>query len=322
MHIATIEGDLFRLRRIILIFRYFKWDVDIRSKDGKSEVMVNLLTWLITVTQLTLNLIYFQTALHFAMSSTNNARNNEIINLLYDKGADVLATNDAGDTVLHLAAETINDYGMITKLISKINLDDLSKRNDKSQTILHIAAASKNRTFVKCILSFIDDKLNISSIGKGITFTNADAYFKELDEIHLNYVKTFISESFHRPTIHPIKAKILNEQDERSGKTAIFLSLENNDQSSCLLLLAHFADTRIQDFSNTTCAYYSTEISKNRILAQAIYNADSMHNVVVSKPLKQTEKHRSFESRKRLALMQEDDDRDVDIMSKVTKVLS
>lgn len=257
------------------------------------------------------------------MSCSNVARKNDIINLLYDNGADVTATNDAGDTVLHMAAETIVDFAIITKLLSKISVDDLSKQNDKSQTILHVAAANKNRTFVKCILKFIDEKLNIISIGHDIAFTDADDHFRQLDALHLNYVKTFIKENFIKPTINPVKAKILNERDGRNGKTAIFLALENNDQSSCLLLLAHFADTRIQDFGNTSCAMYSTEISKNRILAQAIYNADSIHNAVVVKALKQTERHRSTESRKRVAFVESDDEESSDdIMSKVAKVLS
>lgn len=255
------------------------------------------------------------------MSCANNVRNNEIINLLYDYGADVLATNDVGDTILHLAAETIHDYGIITKLLSKISLDDLSKRNDKSQTILHIAASNNNRTFVKLILGFIDEKLKISSIHAGIPFKEADEYFQQLDALHLDYVKTFISENFKKPSINEIKAKILNEQDGRSGKTAVFLSLDNNDKSTCLMLLAHFADTRIQDFSNTSCAFYSTEILRNRVLSQAIYNADSMHNAVVFRTLRQAERHRSSGSRKRLPLDDCDDDGS-DIMTKVARVLS
>lgn len=262
------------------------------------------------------------------MSCTNNAHNNDIINLLYDNGADVLATNDVGDTVLHLAAATIDNYQIITKLLSNINLQDLSERNDKSQTILHIAAANKNRIFVKALLDFIDKKLDISSIGKDIPFTNATEYFQQLDTLHLNYVKTFINENFQKPPINPIKAKILNEQDGRSGKTAIFLSLETDDQSptcqsTSLMLLAHFVDTRIQDFANTTCAYYSTEILKNRILGQAIYNTDAMHNAVVFKTLKQTERHRSLERRKRSSPDVSYDCGDgSDIMSKVARVLS
>lgn len=257
------------------------------------------------------------------MSAVKNDRNNEIINLLYDHGADVLATNDIGDTVLHLAAETIQDYNIITKLLSKISLDDLSKLNDKGQTVLHIAASNKNRTFVKSILNFIDAKLNISSIGQDIKFNDPGEYFQQLDTVHLNYVKTFICENFKKPTINATKAKILNQQDGRSGKTAIFLSLDSDDQSTCLMLLAHFADTRIPDFSNTTCAFYSAEVLKNRIVAQAIYNADSMHNAVVFKTLKQTERHRSFESRKRVTSDVNDyRDDGSDIMSKVAKVLS
>lgn len=252
----------------------------------------------------------------------NNTRNNEIIDLLCDHGADVLATNDAGDTVLHLAAETIRDFGVITKLLSRISLADLSKKNDKSQTILHVAASNNNPTFVRSILNFIDDKLNILSIGRDVTFNDANSYFQQVDALHLHYVKTFINENFKKPTVSAVKAKLLNEQDGRSGKTAFFLALENNDQSTCLMLLAHFADTRIPDFSNTTCSFYSTEILKNRILAQAIYNADSMHNAVVVKTLKQTERHRNFESRKRAQLDVDKYDDDGDIMTKVAKVLS
>lgn len=256
------------------------------------------------------------------MTCVNNVRNNEIINLLYDHGADVLATNDVGDTVLHLAAETIHDYGIITKLLSKISLDDLSKRNDKSQTILHVAASNNNRTFVKSILNFIDEKLKISSIGADVPFKEANEYFQQLDIMHLEYVKTFINENFQKPPINPVKAKILNEQDGRNGKTAIFLSLDNDEKSTCLMLIAHFADTRIEDFNNTSCAFYCTEILKNRIIAQAIYNADSMHNSVVFKTLKQTERHRSLESRKRVPLDEDDDDDGCDIMTKVARVLS
>lgn len=249
------------------------------------------------------------------------SRNSEIINLLYDNGADVLATNDGGDTVLHLAAETIHDYSLIRKLLSKISLYDLSKRNDKSQTILHIATSRKNRVFVKSILNFIDDKLNISSIGYNVTFEDTPEYFEKLDTLHLNYVKTFISENFKKPEIHSIKSKILNELDGRSGKTALFLSLANNDISTCIMLIAHFADTRIPDFSNTTCIFYSTEVLKNRVLAQAIYNADSMHNAVVFKTLKQTEKQRYIENRKRVTMDSIEYD-DADILTKVAKVLS
>lgn len=255
------------------------------------------------------------------MSSVANDHNNEIINLLYDNGANVLETNDAGDTVLHLAAETICDYSVTTKLLSGISLDDLSKQNDKGQTILHMAAAHKNRTFVKSILDFMDGKLNISSIGNDIQFKDAGDYFQQLDALHLNYVKTFIGENFQKPSINAIKAKHLNEQDGRTGKTAIFLSLVSNDQSTCLMLLAHFADTRIPDFSNTTCAFYSSEVLRNRIVAQAVYNADSMHNAVVFRTLKQTDRHRSVESRKRISLQVTDYDDD-DIMAKVAKVLS
>lgn len=254
------------------------------------------------------------------MSCVNNVRNNEIINLLYDSGSDVLATNDVGDTVLHLAAETIRDYSTIAKLLSKISLNDLTKQNDKSQTILHVAAANKNRVFVKSILNFIDDKLNISSIGNDVPFSEETDYFQQLDALHLNYVKTFICENFTKPTINAVKAKILNEPDGRSGKTAVFQSLNNNDQSTCLMLLAHFADTRIQDFSNTTCAFYCTDVLKNQILAQAIYHADSMHNSVVVKALKQTERHRSYEYRKRGQTNDDNDDDGSDIMAKVAKV--
>lgn len=223
---------------------------------------------------------------------------------------------------MHLAAETIRDYRLIEKLLSKINIDDLTKRNDKSRTILHIAASHKNRIFVKLILSFLDEKLNISSIGKEISFTDTTEYFDNLDALHLNYVKMFINENFKKPTIHSIKSKILDEQDGRSGKTALFLSLENDDQSTCLMLIAHLADTRIPDFSNATCAFYSSEILKNRVIAQAIYNADSLHNSVVVKALKQTERQRSTDSRKRVQLDSLDIDDGSDIMSKVAKVLS
>lgn len=264
------------------------------------------------------------------MSCINNVRNNEIISLLYDSGGDVSATNDIGDTVLHLAAETIYDRSLITKLLSKIGVDDLSKQNDKGQTILHVAAANKNRIFVKSILDLIDEKLNISSIGEDIPFKNDVEYFKQLDTLHLNYVKSFINENFKKPSINAVKAKILNQQDGRSGKTAVFLSLDNNDRSTCSMLLAHFADTRIQDFSNTSCAFYSSEILKNQILAQAIYHADSMHNAVVVRALKQTERHRLNESRKRVAQIDfnenggngDDEDDGNDIMAKVAKVFS
>lgn len=251
------------------------------------------------------------------MSCTKNARNNDIINLLCTNGANVLATNDADDTVLHLAAETIVDFGTITKLLSKISLKDLSKQNDKGQSILHIAVASKNCLFVKAILNLIDEKLNISSIGQDIPFSDQ---FKELDAVHLNYVKTFINEDFQKPPVNADKMKILNQQDGRSGKTALFMALENNDQSTCLMLLAHFVDPRIEDFSNTSCAFYSTEVLKNRILSQAIYHADSMHNAVGFKALKQNVRHRSVESRKRVLV--EEIDCDDDIMWKVAKVLS
>lgn len=307
----------------MVIYKYNKLDINVRSMDEKKEVIVNFVSQTISINQLLTEWNRFQTPLHFAMSCVKNARNNEIIDLLYDNGADVLATNDIGDTVLHLAAETIQDYNVITKLLSKISLDDLSKQNDKSQTILHVAAANKNRTFVKSILNFIDEKLNILSIGSDIIFNEAGEYFKQLDELHLNYVKTFISENFKKPTINATKAKILNQQDGRSGKTAVFLSLDSEDQSTCLMLLSHFADTRIPDFSNTTCAFYSSEVLKNRIVAQAIYNADSMHNAVVFKTLKQTEKTRSVETRKRWpSNVNENYDDDSDIMSKVAKVLS
>lgn len=260
----------------------------------------------------------FQTALHFAMSCTKNVHNNDIIDLLYKNGADVLAKNDVGDTVLHLAAETIVDFNMITRLLSKISLGDLAKQNDKGQTILHVAVASENCLFVKAILDFIDGKLNISSIGKDVPFLTDN--FRELSTVHLNYVKTFINEDFRKPPLNAAKMRILNQQDGRSGKTAVFLALENNDDTTCLMLLAHFVDTRIEDFSNTSCAFYSTEVLKNRILSQAIYHVDSMHNAVAVKTLKYTAR----ENRKRINMntFEVECDDGADILSKVAKVFS
>lgn len=40
IHIATINGDLFKLRRQLVIFKFNKWDIDIRSMDGKKEVTI------------------------------------------------------------------------------------------------------------------------------------------------------------------------------------------------------------------------------------------------------------------------------------------
>lgn len=223
---------------------------------------------------------------------------------------------------MHLAAETLRDYSLIEKLLSKISIDDFSKRNDKSQTILHIAASHKNPIFVISILNSLDKRLGISSISKEVPFRDTADYFDDLDALHQNFVKTFINENFRKPAINSIKAKILDEQDGRSGKTALFLSLQNDDPSTCMMLISHFADTRIADFSNTTCAFYSSEILKKPVLAQAIYNADSLHNSVVFKTLRQAERQRSMENRKRVKLDPLDIDDGSDIMSKVTKVLS
>ncbi|KAJ6648131.1 B-cell lymphoma 3 protein like, partial [Pseudolycoriella hygida] len=241
IHQATINGDIFKIRRLLVIFNFYKRDINITSTDGKNE-----------------------TPLHYAMSSIRNPRNNDIINLLIDRGAEVLAVNDDGDTVLHLAAETIRDYSIASKLISKISLDDLSKINDKGRTVLHIAASN-----------------------------------------------------FVRPTINAAKVKILNEQDGRTGKTAVFLSLDNTDESVALMLMAHFADTRIPDFNNTTCSFYCTEILKNRRLAQVIYNADSMHKAVVAKTLKGPERPRSFGSSTHISFDEDNFENGSDIVTKV-----
>lgn len=243
------------------------------------------------------------------------------MNQLLENGGDILATNNESDTGLHYAAEMIHDSNILTKLLSRIKIDDLCKLNDRSLTILHVAAMHKNSKLVKLILNFIDTKLNIVSIGKDIPFTGTPEYFSLLETVHSDYIKTFIQENFKKPTIHPMKAKILNHQDGRSGRTALFLSLLNDDKIICLMLIAHFADTRIPDLGGTTCAIYSTEILKNRILAQAIYNADSMHNAVVFKTLKQVGRPRNLENRKRISLDLNEDD-DGDIMAKVTKVFS
>lgn len=41
IHIATIQGDLFRLRRLMVIYKYNKTDINVRSMDEKKEVIVD-----------------------------------------------------------------------------------------------------------------------------------------------------------------------------------------------------------------------------------------------------------------------------------------
>jgi hypothetical protein len=38
IHIATIKGDLYKLRRILIIYKYYNWDINIRSEEEKKEV--------------------------------------------------------------------------------------------------------------------------------------------------------------------------------------------------------------------------------------------------------------------------------------------
>lgn len=136
-------------------------------------------------------------------------------------------------------------------------------------SLLHLAILSEKFSFVRVILDHIDLTLNIKSVGQNIQDE------AELHKVLQNHIVAYTSEKIPNIKFDPIKLKILNQKNIKSGRTPLFLAISLSSELLSFLLMGHGADPRIEDLSGNDCSSLTSEILSNKLISTAVYNTST-----------------------------------------------
>ncbi|MEC8882750.1 MAG: ankyrin repeat domain-containing protein, partial [Pseudomonadota bacterium] len=186
-----------------------------------------------------------QTALHLAAEYNNQ----QMVQLLVAKGADIFDTDNQGKTALDHAIES-NNQEMVKCLVNA--------RDSNEKTALHLAATYRNPQMVQLLLKKGADGL--ATDNQGQTALHLAARYSNPQMVELLLKKTGI---FNRKTGPNLNAK------DNQGQTALHLAARYSNPQMVQLLLKKGADRLATDNQRQTALHLAVQ-SKNTDMVQLL----------------------------------------------------